>query len=180
MYVSSDAPLPQNSMSPMDPVRSAQYNQRKQTVWQSVLWAASRYACTSPVDSNSFANFGVNLQYEVARAQKLLNLAGSQMSPRQMTRASVTSSDPSDAPQVIPLNPVDTNPKPSPAKAQIGPWDAPAWGDASVALPGCNVQGGGLLQMLQSNPWWAVGGLAAAALAVGAFGVSSSRRRRAA
>jgi hypothetical protein len=181
MYVSSSAPIPQNSMTPMSSAMRARYNGRKNRVFQSVLWAASRYACTSPVDSNSFQPFGLNLQYEVQRAQKLINAAGNQLSSAQITQASVsTSGSGHDAPKVIPLNPVDTNPEPRPDMKRLGPWDAPTWGDSStVPLAPICTPGKTLMQAFQDHPWWAIGAFAAAGLAIGAFGVGASRRRAA-
>ena len=179
MYVSSTAPIPQNSMSPMDPVKSARYNARKNRVFQSVMWAASRYACTSPMDSGSFQSFGPNLQYEVQRAQNLLNVVGSGLSPQQMTQASVSKTGTSNAPSVIPLNPVDTNPKPKATVKPLGPWDTPQWGDSSSQLTPLCTPGASLLQAMQDHPWWTVGALAAVALATGALGTTARRRRAA-
>lgn len=181
MYVSSAAPIPQNSMTPMSAAQSAWYNAHKMRIFREVAWAASRFACTSPVDSSSFSGFGLNFQYQVQRAAGLVNDAGSALS-KAATAAASSSTTSGTAPQVIPLNPVQTNPAAPDNVPSLGPWDTPRWGNAATARPpSCAPAGQDLLAMIQMHPWWALGAAAAVLLAGGVLttaGVKRYRRRR--
>lgn len=177
MYVSSTAPIPQNSMSPIPPEVSARYNARKARVMTAAAKAAANYACSTPV--STFSPFGRNLQYQVQRDLNLLNHLNQGLTARTAQRGA-TATGTSNAPKVIPLNPVDTNPKPKAAVPQQGPFDAPVWGDYDGPWPGVCTPGTTILGWIQQNPWWAIGGIAAVALASGAVGAGIKRRRRAA
>ena len=161
----------------MSPAQTARYNARKNRVFQAVEWAASRYDCTSPVDSNSFSGFGLNFQYQVQRAAGLLNSAGMALSPAQISQASVNTADTGNAPKVIPLNPVDTNPKPQSPMPTLGPWDTPSWGDAATILPASCTPLASLLQAMQDHPFWTLGALGALVLIAGGTEVAVHRRR---
>ena len=175
MYVSSTAPIPQNSMSPVPPRKAYRYNLRKQVVGLAVARADSNYACAAP--ASSFQGFGLNFQYQVQRATDLLNRINSTMTAPQ-AQAGSSSTGTSGAPKVIPLNPVDTTPKPKPKIPPVGTWDTPAWGNAATAWPPICTPGQSLLNALQNNPGWALGGLVALLLAGGVIGVGSAKRRR--
>jgi hypothetical protein len=175
MYVSSTDPIPQNSMSPLPPGPAADYDARKTRTLTAAALAAANYACSTPV--SAFSGQGRNFQYQVMRAINLLNHINTGLTAPTAQRK-VTSTGTGGAPKVIPLNPVDTNPKPKPVVPQQGPFDAPVWGDADIQWPGTCTPGASILQWVQQNPWWAVGGVAAVALASGLLG--SQGRRRAA
>lgn len=179
MYVSSTAPVPQNSMSPVNPAKAARYNNRKMRVFEAVEFAASRYDCSAPPDA--FPGLGVNFQYQVQRAAALLNQIGSPISTATQAQAKSTATGTASAPKVSPLNPVNTNPATKQPVKQVGPWDAPAWGDYSTAYPPICTPGTDILDAIRSHPWIALGSLAALLLAGGvltAAGVRRYRRRR--
>ena len=175
MYVSSTAPIPQNSTSPLPAVQAARYNARKNRVMLAAYLAKQTYSCAAPV--SSFQDFGTNFQYQVQRADDLLNRIGQNLSAVS-AQAGATSQGTSGAPKVTPLNPVDITPKPKPQVTQPGPWDAPQWGDSATALPAICTPGQSFLEALQNNPGWALGGLVAVLLAGGVIGAGVKRRRR--
>lgn len=175
MYVSSTAPIPQNSMSPLPPGRAARYTIRKQITELSVARAASNYACAAPV--SSFSDFGFNFQMQVKRADDLLNRLNVGLT-LPAAQAGSTSTGTSGAPKVVPLNPVDTRPTPKPNVKPVGSWDAPQWGDAATAFPPICTPGQSIITWMQQNPGWALGGLAAVLLGAGVIGTGVARRRR--
>lgn len=175
MYVSSTAPIPQNSTSPIPAGTSARYLTQKARVMTAAAQAAADYACSTPV--SSYSRFGLNFQYQVQRAINLLNHLNQGLTAPTAQKA-VTSTGTSDAPKVIPLNPVDTNPRAKQTVPQQGPFDAPRWGDYDGVWPGICTPGATILSWIQQNPWWAIGGVAAVALASGAVGAGVQRRRR--
>lgn len=175
MYVSSTAPIPQNSTSPVPIDASNRYQARKARVLLAAANAAANYACATPV--SAYSPFGLNFQFQVQRALDLLNhLNQGLTAPSAQSKA--TSTGTRNAPKVIPLNPVDTNPKPKPSVPSQGPFDAPVWGDYDGPWPGVCTPGTTILSWIQQNPWWALGGIAAVALASGAVGAGVRRRRR--
>ena len=180
MYVPSTDPIPQNSMTPDGTLATQQSDVRKQRTFTSVMWAASRYACAGTIPPEAFPGFGLNFQYQVSRAASLLNSAMATIAKESQAQKSLSSSGTSGAPKVVPLNPVDTRPQPKPDIPQQGPFDTPMWGDYQGQFPGICTPGQSILNWIQSNPWWAIGGVAAVALASGAVGSGIRRRRRAA
>ena len=177
MYVSSTAPIPQTSTSPLPAAKAARYTMRKQITELSVARAASSYACAAPV--SSFSDFGLNFQYQVKRADDLLNRLNVGLS-LPAAQAGSSSTGTSGAPKVVPLNPVNTTPTNKPDVKPAGSWDTPTWGDAATAWPGICSPGQTILGWMQANPGWALGGLAAVLLAGGVIGAGAKRRRRAA
>ena len=175
MYVSSTAPIPQNSMSPLPPGKAIRYAQRKARVQVSVANAMAVYSCSAPV--SSFKGFGLNFQWQVQRADNLLNQLNINLT-LPSAQAGATPSGTSGAPSVVPLNPVNTQPKDKPAVPPVATWDAPTWGDAATAYPGICTPGKSILDWMQSNPGWALGGLAAVLLAGGVIGTGAAKRRR--
>lgn len=185
MYVSSTDPVPLNCNGTDSFARLADSNARKQRVFNEVAIAASRYACAGTVPTDAFSGFSTNFLYQVQRAVNLLNnfnapgvTTGNSQGAQKIQQA-LTSTGTSGAPNVIPLNPVDTNPKPKQKVPNPGPFDTPQWGEYTGQWPVSCLPGGDLIQWLQQNPWLAIGGAAALLLAGGAIGTGAVRRRRA-
>lgn len=177
MIVSTTAPLPHNSLDPPSPARQMAFYARKQRTFSAVASAASRYNCSAPVAS--FPGLGLNFQMQVQRAINLLNSIGQPLTAAQSTGAS-RSTGTGGAPTVVPFNPVQLTPNSQDPPAQ-GPFDAPDWGNYSGEWPVICSPLRSLLDSLQAHPGWALGGLAAVALAAGAFGSkrrNPGRRRR--
>lgn len=172
MYVASSAPIPGISTGPINPVRAAQYNARKQRVFFSVAAAASRYDCAAAI--GSFQGFGINFLNQVQRARNLLNQAGTALSSAfpagpviavpgvSAVQASVSSSDTSGAPVVVNLSPGNTNPSPGPPQLPAN-FTAPHWGDAPTSTGQVPIP----LTAAARYPWVALGVMAALALAAG-------------
>jgi len=180
VYVSSTAPIPLNSTSPMPSDIRARYNARKRCVYTAVENAASEYACGAPVSSFASLGFGDNFLYQVQRAANLLNqLASQNLITPAIAQAGATPVSTSDAPQVTPLNPVNTNPVPKPKPPTQGPWDAPNWGNAATQWPGVCAPWQSILGWFQQNPLLAVGIGAAVLLSAGMMGTKAVKRRRA-
>ncbi len=175
MYVSSTAPIPQNSMSPLNPNKVARSVYAKQRVALEVARAISEYNCAAPV--SSFSGQGPNFQYQVSRAAQLLNQTGQAIANAADAQRKSTATGTSSAPHVTPLNPVNTNPTAEPQVTQPGPWAVPNWGDAASAYPGICTPGTTLLDAMANHPWWTLGALAAIALAGGALGAGVKRYR---
>jgi len=178
MYVASTEPISQNSTTPGGTVALRNSDVRRNRTFAAVEVAASRYACAGTIPPEAFPGFSLNFQFQVSRAASLLNSAMATLANGTQAQASLSSSGTAGAPQVTPLNPVDTRPRPKPIIPQQGPFDAPLWGDYQGQWPGFCTPGQSILNWVQSNPWWAIGGVAAVALASGAVGAGVRRRRR--
>ena len=171
MYVSSTAPIPQHSMSPMNPATRARYNRRKQRIFLAVASAASRYDCASA--PATFDGFGANFLYQVDRARALLNQVGTLLSsefpaglitplPAGAVQKSITSTGTSGAPAVVSWSPATTNPAPA-DPAQPANFAGPHWGDAATQDAQVPVPATAAAR----HPWLTVGAIAALALAAG-------------
>lgn len=172
MYVSSSAPIPDISIGPINPVKGARYNARKQAVFLSVASAASRYDCAS--QPQNFDNFGTNFLYQVQRARDLINQVGTALSSAFPVGAatglpavasvqdSLTSFGASNTPNIVPWSPTTTNPTVPPPELPAN-FVAPHWGDAATAGARIPVA----LTAAARNPWFTLGVIGALALAAG-------------
>lgn len=174
MYVSSSAPIPGTSTGPINPVKGARYNARKQAVFFSVASAASRYDCASQV--GNFDGFGANFLYQVERARNLINQVGTALSSAFPVGAAtglpavaavqdaVTSFGASNVPNIVPWSPTTTNPTVPPPELPAD-FVSPHWGDAATASGRLPVA----TTAAARNPWFALGVIGALALAAGIF-----------
>lgn len=172
MYVPSAAPIPGTSTGPVNPVKAAHYNARKQRVFLAVASAASRYDCAS--QPQNFDNFGTNFLYQVQRARDLINQVGTALSSAFPVGAatglpavaavqdSITSFGASNAPNIVPWSPTTTNPTVPPPETPAN-FVSPHWGDAATAGGRVPVP----MTAAARNPWFTLGVIGALALAAG-------------
>lgn len=178
MYARASDPVPLNVQGTDPYAALSRSNVRRARMFTAVMWAASRYDCAGTIPTDAFRGFAVNFQNQVARAAGLLNkLASGNLLAGRDVQGKISSSGTAGAPRVIPLNPVDTNPRPKPSPRQPGPFDTPQWGDSQVEWPGICHPGGALLAWVQQHPVLSLGALGLVALAGGAAAQTRRRRR---
>jgi hypothetical protein len=164
MYVSSSAPLPQNSLMPPPAWQVAKSKGEVARLNFQVARALVAYECG--LSPSGYAEFGPAVVGQVSQANNLLNIAGqTPQSLQQMADATLSTPVDSNPPQVIPFNPIQMlSPPLNPPVSNPLNLPGPMWNDslASSGKP-CNAAA----DWISSHPWLVLllGGIAAAGLA---------------
>jgi hypothetical protein len=172
MYVSSSAPLPQNSLMPPPAWQVAQSKADMAKINLQTARGLTSYECG--LDPSSYGVFGPAVYGQVAQANTLLNIAGAN-TPQNLQQLADTTVEPymePNPPEVFPFNPVV--PIAPPLNVTVrNPLDigGAGWNDALVS------QGGPLCAQPSSalGIFLLLAGAAAVAIVAS---VTSSKRRR--
>lgn len=176
MIVSSADRIPQNSLSGVPPQVSRRYYRAQANVLQMVTRGVE--AATTAPGPDSFQGFGPNFQFQVERYNRLVNSVGMETDREQIAKDASPTNDFANAPQVVPYNPIQINPVPTPEAKLAGPFQTPHWGNSPVGMERwCTPFD--WTGVFRKYPWliWALLG-GGVLLATGGIVVHRRRRRR--